>query len=58
MLVANLWAKDLIEDDLIVEAEWIEHYRFGPIKKFTVERSEEAHAAEKARKAAEEREVS
>lgn len=53
MIVANLWAKQLIEGDIIVKVALRDHYRYGPIKRFDVERTEAAHAAEQARELAE-----
>jgi hypothetical protein len=44
LIVANLWAKQLLEGDLILEARVVET-RYGPIKRFTVKRSVAAHAA-------------
>lgn len=52
MRVANLWAKQLIEGDVIVKVTLVDHYKFGPIKRFEVERSDEAHAAERERERA------
>lgn len=57
MLVANLWAKQLIEGDLIVKVELRDHYRYGPIKRFIVERTEEAHRLETERYEREQREL-
>lgn len=53
VLVKNLWAKQLIEGDVITRVVLRDHYRYGPIKRFDVERTEEAHAAEEAREPAE-----
>lgn len=57
MRVANLWAKQLIEGDLITGVTLVDHWKYGPIKRFEVERTELAHAEEAERiKAAEQTE--
>lgn len=57
MRVANLWAKQLIVGDRIVAVDLVDHWKYGPIKRFEVERTEENHAEEAARiKAAEQSE--
>ena len=50
VIIKNLYAKQLIENDLIVEIEQVEHYRFGPIARFTVERTRSAHEADRAKR--------
>jgi hypothetical protein len=52
VIVANLWAKQLIVGDIITDIEPIDT-RYGELKLYTVERTEEAHAAEVARVKAE-----
>jgi hypothetical protein len=45
LIIANLWAKELEVGDRILKAELVDS-RYGPIKRFTVERPEaaEVHA--------------
>ena len=44
MLVTNLWAKQLVADDIIIRVDMVDS-RYGPLSQFTVERTEENHNA-------------
>lgn len=52
LVVANLWAKQLLVSDVIVDVQPVDT-RFGELRLYTVERSPEVHAAEAARLARE-----
>jgi hypothetical protein len=52
VIVANLWAKQLIVGDIITAIEPVDT-RYGVLHHYTVERTQEAHAAELARLKAE-----
>jgi hypothetical protein len=52
MIVANLWNKNLAVGDVILAVREVDS-RWGPLRNYTVERTEEAHAIQSAKEAAE-----